>query len=623
MRRLALALFALAAAAFAASAPAPAILRVDATHPGQHYLAVDLRLAVAPGPLTLDYPKWIPGEHRPDGPIAGLAGLRFLAHGTPLAWRRDPINAFAFHLTIPAGVRHLDVRFDYLEPPLAPGQLTGGAASTPNLLILNWNQVVLYPDAVPVPEQRFQATLTLPPGWDFGTALPVASRNGAEVVFAPAALNRLVDSTLIAGAYFRAYNLTPPGEPIHHELDLIADAPADLALRPRLQRGLTNLVRQAGLLFGARHYRDYHFLLTLSDYVPHFGVEHHESDDARLPARTLLGPNASVALGSLLAHEYVHSWNGKFRRPAPLAPPQYQAPHRSSMLWAYEGITNFLGFELAARSGLWTPAQYRREVAAAAAAMGPDRPGRRWRSLADTGSALHADNGLAGWTNFTRNAADFHTEGVFLWLDAAMIIARQTHGAKSFDDFCRLFYGGPNRGPQLRTYTFNQLVAALNQVAPYHWARFLHRRVDRPDALPLAGLEASGWRLVYNSRPPAGPPLRPNAPLNLLDSLGLSISSRGVIGEAAWGSPAFRAGAAARMRIATVNGQPYSAATLLAALRSAQTAPGPIRLGVSNDGVHESLAIPYHGGPLYPHLVRNPQLPDYLDSVLLRPRGHS
>ncbi|MGH9467107.1 MAG: M61 family peptidase, partial [Terriglobales bacterium] len=485
---------------------APITLHVDAGHASEHYLAVRMQLPVKPGPLTLYYPKWIPGQHRPDGPLAGLTGLRMSAGGASVPWRRDPVNGYAFHLVVPQGARALIVGFDYVEPALAPGQLTGGASATPKLVIINWNDVLLYPGGTPVPNLTYVPTLLLPASWNFGTALPGPQRSGATVRFAPVALNRLVDSPLIAGAYFRAVNITPPGEPIHHELDMVADQPQDLNLSPAIRQGLTNLVAQAGLLFGSRHYRDYHFLLTLSDYVPHFGVEHHESDDARLPARTLLGPRAALAVGGLLAHEYVHSWNGKFRRPAPMSVPYYQAPQQTSMLWAYEGITNFLGYELAARSGLWSKADYRRILAGVAAQMGPGRPGRQWRSLADTGSGLHADNGLPDWITWTRSAADFHLEGALLWWDAAMAIARQSHGTKSFDDFCRLFYGGPNLGPQLRPYTFAQLVAALNQVVPYDWADFLIQRVDRPTPQPpLAGMEASGWRLVFTSQPPGGP----------------------------------------------------------------------------------------------------------------------
>jgi len=619
-----LASFALLAGALAAplaaqAPPAPIALAVDARHAAQHYLAVRMEMAVAPGPLTLDYPKWIPGEHRPDGPIAGLSGLRITAGGAAVPWRRDALNAFAFHLTVPAGARQLEVRFDYLEPALAPGQLTGGAASTSKLAIINWNQVLLYPDGVAAQKLLYAPRLLLPAGWNFGTALPLAGPSAglgpAPVLFAPVALNRLVDSPLIAGAYYRAYNITPAGEPIHHELDIVADQPADLALSPALRQAMANLVAQSGRLFGARHYRDYHFLLALSDAVPHFGVEHHESCDARLPARALLGPHPGMALGGLLAHEFMHSWNGKFRRPAPMSVAYYQAPMRTSMLWAYEGITTYLGYEMAARSGLWTDAEYRQFLAGVAAEMGPGRPGRRWRSLADTGSALHADNGLPGWLDWTRSAADFHVEGALLWWDAAMVIARQSHGAKSFDDFCRRFYGGPNRGPQLRPYTFAELVAALNQVAPYHWAAFLRRRVDRPTAQPpLGGLEASGWRLAYTAAPP------PGMKANLLYSLGLQLRPDGAITDAFWGGPAFQAGLAAPMRLLEVNGQPYSAARLLAAVRDSPQTAAPLRLTASDDGARLRFAIPYHGGLRYPRLVRDPKLPDYLDEHLLRPR---
>ena len=476
-------------------------LTVDAAQAPERIIRTHMVIPVKPGPLTLYYPKWIPGEHQPDGPIANVAGLKFSADGKTIPWTRDLLDVYTFHLDVPEGVSELDVNFQYLEPSGMGGHYTAGVSATDKLVDVSWNQNLLYLAGIRAQEQTFHATLVLPDGWKFGTALPVENQSGDRTTFKPVELNRLVDSPVIAGKYFRAINLTPPGEPIHHEIDLVADSAEALDMSPATQKGLTNLVAETGKLFGARHYRDYHFLLTLSDYVAHFGLEHHESDDSRLPERALLGPNASIQVGSLLSHEFIHSWNGKFRRPADLSTPYYEVPEKTDMLWVYEGLTDFLGNVMATRSGLWTDADYHNYLAGIAASLGPGRPGRTWRPLLDTAAAVPGMFGFGGWMNW-RRGTDYYQEGDLLWLQVATIIDQQSHGKKSFDDFCKLFYGGPNDGPQLKPYTFDQLVEALNQVVPYDWAKFLHERLDSTSAeAPLGGVEASGWKVIYNDKP--------------------------------------------------------------------------------------------------------------------------
>ena len=270
-----------------------------------------------------------------------------------------------------------------------------------------------------------------------------------------------MDSPVVTGEYYRAVDITPPGEPIHHEIDLVADSAAALEMTAEMQKGFTNMVAESGKLFGTRHYRDYHFLLTLSDHVVHFGLEHHECNDSRLGERSLLTPDGRREVAGLLGHEFVHSWNGKFRRPADLSTPLYESPMRTDLLWVYEGLTSYLGPLLAARSGLWTAEQYREDLATTAASMGPGRPGRTWRPLQDTADAVEGEvYGRGGWTNWLRGV-DYYPEGDLIWLEVATLIHDQTHGQKSFEDFARSFYGGPNQGPQLKPYTFDELVQAL------------------------------------------------------------------------------------------------------------------------------------------------------------------
>ena len=315
-------------------------------------------------------------------------------------------------------------------------------------------------------------------------------------------LNRLVDSPVIAGQYYRAVDITPPGEPIHHEIDMVADSAEALNMTPEQQKKFTNLVAESGKLFGSRHYRDYHFLLTLSDHVAHFGLEHHESNDSRTGERALISPDGDRRVGSLLSHEFMHSWNGKFRRPADLSTPDFEKPMQTDLLWVYEGLTDFLGPLLAARSGLWTQQQYRDNLANIAAELGPGRPGRTWRPLQDTADAIPGRFSSYGAGASWKRGADYYAEGDLIWLEVSMIIEHESHGKKSIEDFCHLFHGGPNNGPELKTYTFDQLVQTLNSVVPYDWAKFFHERLmSTSPQSPQGGIEMGGWKRVFNGKP--------------------------------------------------------------------------------------------------------------------------
>ena len=338
--------------------PGPVItLTVDATQAPEKILHSRLQMPVKPGPLTLYYPKWIPGEHEPSGPVGNVAGLKFTGNGKTIPWRRDLLDVFTFHLDVPPEVDTLEISFDYIEP--AAGPYSGGASATDKLVVVSWNQNLLYPEGRPAREVTYKAGLRLPEGWKFGTPLQVENASGNEVTFQPVALNRLVDSPVIAGQFYRAVDITPPGEPLHHEIDLVADSEAALDMTPEVQKDLMNLVAETGKLFAARHYRNYHFLLTLSNHVAHFGLEHHESNDSRIDERSLLTPQGRRSVGGLLSHEFVHSWNGKFRRPADLSTPDFETPMKTDLLWVYEGLTDYLGNLLATRSGFSTPEQYR------------------------------------------------------------------------------------------------------------------------------------------------------------------------------------------------------------------------------------------------------------------------
>jgi predicted metalloprotease with PDZ domain len=584
-------------------------LTVDATKTPQKFLAVHLVLPVKPGPLTLYYPKWIPGEHSPGGPIANLTGLHFEADGKPIPWQRDLLDVFTFHVDIPAGVTHLDAKYNYIEAP--------GASATDKLLILEWNEVALYPAGTPAEKLMYQATILLPEGWKFGSSLPVERASGNKVEFKPISLDLLVDSPIIAGEYYRVVDITPPGEPIHHEIDMAADSEEALNMSPAIQKDMTNLVAESGKLFGARHYRDYHFIFGLSDHVAHFGLEHHESNDSRLPERVLLGPDAGMSVGGLLSHEFMHSWNGKFRRPADLTVPYYEQPMETDLLWGYEGLTDYLGPLLAARSGLWTPDQYHQYLASIAAQLGPGRPGRTWRPLLDTASGEPMPGGRGGWLNW-RRGTDYYDEGDLLWLEVDTIIRRESKGQKSIDDFCHIFHGGPNNGPEVKTYTFDQLVQTLNQVVAFDWAGFLHERLNSTSAqAPTGGIENAGWKVDFEPEPARLSGRRGNP--GDMYSIGLQIGDDGTVSDAIVGSPAFEAGISSGMKVIGVNGRVYRHDLLEDAIKEAKDSGKPISLMFVIDEYIQTAKIDYHGGARYPHLVREESKPDLLDEII-KPR---
>jgi predicted metalloprotease with PDZ domain len=591
-------------------------LTVDATKAPEKLLHTRMVMAAKPGPLTLYYPKWIPGEHMPSGPVGNVAGLKFSAHGKALPWRRDLLDVFTFHLDVPAGVETLTVEFDYIEP--SSGILGMGRSASDKLVIVAWNPEMLYPAGIPAEKITFDPTLRLPSGWKFGTALPVENVAGEEVTFKPVSLDRLVDSPVIAGEYYRAVNVTPTDEPIHHEIDLVADSVAALEMTPEMQKGLTNMVSEARKLFGARHYRDYHFLLALSDHVANFGLEHHECTDSCLGERSLLTPEGRREVAGLLAHEFVHSWNGKFRRPTDLSTPYYEAPMKTDLLWVYEGLTSYLGPLLAARSGLWTPEQYREDLAATAADMGPGRPGRTWRPLQDTADAVPGESyGSTGWINW-RRGVDCYPEGDLLWLEVTTLIHDKTHSQKSFEDFARAFYGGPNQGPELKPYTFEELVQALQAVAPYDWAGYFHRRLTSiSPEVPVGGIEASGWKVEYTDKPPEpqGSRGRFGEDVNAIYSLGLRLVADGNVQDSLFEGPAYLAGIIPGMRVVAINDRAYTPVLLHDALKTSMKNDQPIRFLVLNDDYYKICSVNYHGGERYPHLVRVEGKPDLLDDI--------
>jgi len=591
-------------------------IAVDATAAPRKIFHASLKIPASPGDLTLYYPKWIPGEHAPDGPVIDLAGLKFGAGGKILKWRRDLVDGFTIHVEVPAGISEISAELDFLSPAIFEGGFSAGSSATDKLAVISWNQVLLYPKGWQSDDINYSASLKLPDGWKFGTPLPVASHSGNEIKFATVSLTTLVDSPVITGEFLKVVPLAQ--DPVT-EMDIAADSAAALEAPAEVWDHYKHLVEQAQRLFGAHHYRDYHFLYTLSDHVAHFGLEHHESDDSRVDERALVDDASRKLSASLLPHEYVHSWNGKYRRPADLVTPDYEQPMQDDLLWVYEGLTNYLGFVLTARSGLLTEEQDRDDLAITADMLDHHTPGRVWRNLQDTADAApqlyFAPRAWQSW----RRGTDFYDEGTLSWLWADVIIRQQTKGAKSLDDFCELFHGAPSTGPMVKPYTFDDVVSALNQIAPYDWRGFWTERLtNHGPGAPLGGVEGSGWKVVYDEIPSemltGSASMNHTVPAAL--AFGLLLNEDGTISDLTEGLPAAKAGIGPGMKLVAVNGRRFSPEILRDAVKATKNGNAPLDLLVENTDYYKTYKIDYHGGEKYPHLVRDDSKPDLLSEIL-------
>ena len=601
---------------FAANGPT-VTLSVDASEAPRKIFHAQLRIPAQPGTLTLYYPKWIPGEHGPTGPITDLTGLKFAAGGKTLQWRRDLLDGFTFHVEVPQGVSEVTADLDYASPASFEPGYSAGLAATEKLYIVNWNTLLLYPAGFPSDQLTYSASLRLPAGWKFGTSLQVASQAGNDIHFAPVSLTMLVDGPVVAGEYLKIVPLTLDGEKPQAEIDVVADSAAALNAPEEVWQHFRNLVKQAGLLFGARHYTDYHFLLTLSDHVAHFGLEHHESNDSRIKERSLIEEDERKLSAGLLPHEYVHSWNGKYRRPEDLATPDYEQAMQTDMLWVYEGLTSYLGDVLAARSDERTP-ELARDVLAQIAADIDHRSGRVWRNLQDTADGVPTmQNAPHAWEDY-RRGLDYYDEDVLTWLWADVIIRQQTKGAKSLDDFCKLFHGAPSGAPTVKTYTFDDVVNALNQVAPYDWRGFWAERLSNQGPRgPLGGVEGSGWKIEYDETPSEldRASNRDDKSIDAHYSVGLMAGTDGTVRDTVEGMIAAKAGIGPGMKIVAVNGRRFTADAWHDAVQAAKTSLSPIELIVENTDYFRVVKLDYHGGEKYPHLVRDEAKPDLLTEI--------
>jgi predicted metalloprotease with PDZ domain len=591
---------------------------VDATDAHRGVFHTHLTIPATHGAMTIVYPKWIPGEHMPTGPLTQVAGLHIHAGDIELAWSRDLVDMFSFRVDVPSEASVIVVDFDYLSPSVTFGGGYGESANaTQNLLLILFNQLVLYPGGRPSDSLLCRASVRLPSGWKFDTALPISRQEGDRIDFDPVSLTTLVDSPIVAGAYLRTIPVADGGR---EHITVVADSAAALNMPETRIAQVRNLVAETDALFGARHYRSYRWLVTLSDLVEPQGLEHHESTDIRAVEKGLTDPDSTARTITILSHEFVHSWNGKYRRPAGLATADYQAPMIGELLFVYEGMTRYLGdLVLSARSGMRTAEEDREFAAWVSANQDRNRPGRNSRALVDTAVGVAALGAAPGEEVPYRRALDYYDESMLVWLDVDTTIRQKSGGTRSLDDFAKVFFGAPAGGPMVKPYSLDDVAAALNGVMANDWRTFIENRVYRVTSHPpLGALEAAGWRLVYNDTPNWYQSLRERTTKQTDASftLGMWVKHDGTIADVVYESPAYAAGLMPGMKVTSIDGRKYADDVLDEEIDAAKTSGKPIDITVEQGSFAGTFHLEYHKGRQNPHLERIDGRADLLTEIM-------
>ena len=598
------------AAARAQAAGEPIVLRVDTSAaPSQNVVTTREIIPVQPGKLTLYYPKWLPGQHQPVGQIANLAGLTIRAGGTDLPWRRQPLDLYAIDVDVPAGVNSIEVNDTYLGATF--GRYSSARVATSNLLVVTWDENLLYPSTGTIQNTIFRPTIVLPASnWQYATALPGGRRDGNAVTFDDVSLEHLIDAPLDAGVNYRRWLLWQNGNASAY-LNAFADTSEELNVSDATIAHYRKLVGEMLAMYGARHWRNYNFLLTMSDVLPGEGIEHHESSDDGGGGDYLTNPVAFERGGDLLSHEFNHSWDGKYRMPAGLYPPNLQLPYDDSLLWVYEGMTQYYGNVMSWRDGIRKPETYADHIAQLYAYY-DNQPGRKWRSIGDDATSGPFIYSAPRGYSAERRGEDFYSESELMWLKVDSIIRQQTNDQSSLDTFAKAFFGnGGDTGPDVVTYDRNDVIAGLNAVTPYDWAGFFKTWIDDIALHPPDGFTAEGWKLVYTATPSHDVPKD-----NFWYSLGFGANADGLVNDVRLGSPAWTAGLGVDTKVIAVNGRSYSSDGLYDALQTAQTNRNPIDLLLQHGDSYRTISIAYYDGPRYPHLVRIDNTPDRLSEVI-------
>jgi predicted metalloprotease with PDZ domain len=600
-------------------------LDVDASDAPMKILHATMVMPAKAGAMTLFYPKWIPGEHMASGPIANLTGLHIFADAREIDWRRDLVDVNAFAITVPPGATTLTATYDYVVP--TGGGAFGSTASTnAKIAVLNWYTVGLYPMGENPAAITVTATLKAPAGWKHGGSLDVAGLDGNTIRYAPTSLEMLNDHPVLLGEHFRSITLWPAGSTVgEHVIDVVADSEWALQFpQARIETYKRIVLEERAVFGGVGHYRKYHWLLTLSDNLGAFGVEHHECADDRVAENTFVDDEAAKRSSLLLPHEFFHSWNGKARRPAGLVNGGYERPMKDDLLWVYEGLTNYYGELLSARAGLISAQEWFDEIASDA--MWVSQPGRIWRPLQDTADSAPflytSGGGWAGWRRQTQNGNPaFYDEGTLIWLEADVTIRRLTNGRKTLDDFCALFHGQNDNGKVwVKPYDADEVYRALNTVAGFDWKGFFEKRLQSKSAdIPLGGVENGGFRLVFNDTGNMfTDPWALDGSLNAYGSLGIHVTSDGTVDDAWQGRPAYAAGVSNGMKIVAVNGRRFSVDELKRAIAGSRAANTPMEFIIDNAGYFKVVSVDYHGGLRYPHLERVVGTNDVLTTIAAR-----
>ena len=569
----------------------------------------------AAGDFVMMYPKWVPGGHSPRNDIKSVTGFRASANGRPLKWVRDNLEVYAFHIAVPQGVTAIDVDYDYVTPTSGN---QGRILSTPDMQSIQWLSTSMYPAGYFVRNIPVQASVVVPTGWKVATALRPSGQSstaaGNRIDYPVTSYEILMDSPLIAGAHYRAYQLSPDVT-----LDVIADNEAELVAKPDAIEAHKRLVQQAVRAFGAQHYDHYDFLLTISDYLGGNGLEHHRSSEDGTGRGYFTDWDNALVDRNLLPHEFSHSWDGKFRRAADLWTQDYRTPMQDDLLWVYEGQTQFWGYVLGARSGMLSKQDTLDAIAATAAQYSEGTPGRAWRPLVDTtNDPIVAGRQPEPWRSWQRSE-DYYSEGQLIWIDVDRIIREQSGGKRSIDDFAKAFFGVRDRDWGELTYDFDDIVNTLNKVQPYDWRSYLQRRVYEvaPNA-PLEGINQGGYKLVYTDEPTKWfkniEKLRKGADLTY--SGGLAVGNDGKVQSVLWNSAAFKAGLTIGTQIVAINGRNYDSDALKDAIKAAAKGGPSPQLLVHEDDVYRTVALDWHGGLRYPKLVKTGKGQGTLDALL-------
>ncbi|MEO7206634.1 MAG: peptidase M61 [Steroidobacteraceae bacterium] len=594
-------------------------LKVDATDTSHRIVRVHETLSGVSPDTVLLYPQWLPGTHAPEGTIERLGGIRISANGAPVTWKRDPVDVFAFRLNLKPGTHAIDIDFDYLSPT---SPKVGAVETSREMLMIEWNELVFYPAGYFARQIPAQVQLTLPNDWQFGSALETVSNDHAQTNFKRTTLETLIDSPLYAGRYASKLDLDPGAAvPVH--MDLFADRPDLLDVKPEHLAAYRNLVRQAYKLYGSHHYSHYDFLYSLSDQIQQNGLEHHQSSEDGTDPESFTKWDKEAFARDLLPHEFTHSWNGKFRRPADLWTPNYNVPMQDSLLWVYEGQTQYWGQVLAARSGLRTRQQALDQFAITAAHYEVQK-GRQWRPLQDTtNDEIINPRRPQSWLDWQR-FEDYYDEAALIWLDADTWIREHSQGARSLDDFARAFFGIHDGSFTVMTYSFDDIVKALNAVEPNDWSAFLRQRLDAiGKPVPEDGFHHGGYKLVYADKPSdyQSATEEQRKRVDLLNSIGIEIDDKdsgkdGTLSQVIWDSPAFKAKLTEGAQILAINGIAYDADVLKDAIRAAHGTKAPIELIVKIGDRYLVANLDYHDGLRYPHLERDSTEPARLDDIL-------